>query len=51
MPQYFPNNFLANFITATIDTGIKGTHINSTIAALKLIGATTTNSVSGANKL
>ena len=48
-PQYLERSFLAHVCTTAIDTGIRGTHIRSTIADGTFTNKSTTKSVSGAS--
>ena len=50
-PQYLPRRRFANFCTATMDTGISGTHTISTTAARTLTVHSTANSVTGDSML
>ena len=48
LPQYFANIFLAYLLTATIDTGISGTHASNTSAVRQSIQTQIANKITGA---
>lgn len=49
MPQYFANIFLAYLLTATMDTGMSGTHAKSTSEVRQSIPTQMQNKIIGAS--